>query len=68
MPLERIAFEVRSEKGAGATGIDRNFSRKVIVTDEKRTEIKSGSISRVFVKRGGETVSNEGLAIDVYRG
>ena len=66
MPLERIAFEVPSAKGSGVPGGDRNFSRTVIVTDEKGSEIQSGSISRVFVKRGGETVSNEDLAIDVY--
>jgi hypothetical protein len=66
MPLERIAFEVGSAKGVGATGGDQNFSRTLIVTDEKESEIQSGSISRVFVKRGGETVSNEDLAIDVY--
>jgi hypothetical protein len=66
MPLERIAFNVGSAKGSGATGSDRNFSRTVIVTDEKGSEIQSGAINRLFVKRGGETVSNEDLAIDVY--
>jgi len=64
MPLERIAFNVSS--ASGPSGSVRNFSRTVIVTDEKGSEIQSGSISRVFVKRGGETVSNEDLAIDVY--
>jgi hypothetical protein len=64
MPLERIVFEVNSPAGASA-GM-RNFSRTVIVMDEQGSEIQSGSISRVFVKRGGEIVSNEDLAIDVY--
>jgi hypothetical protein len=66
MPLERIAFDIGPANGPGHTRDGRNFSRTVIVTDEKGREIQSGSISRVFVKRGGETVSNEDLAIEVY--
>ncbi len=64
MPLERIAFSVGPASGPSVSG--RNFSRMVIISDEKGSEIQSGSISRVFVKRGGETVSNEDLAIEVY--
>jgi len=64
VPLERIVFEV-SSPAEGSAGM-RNFSRTVLVMDEQGSEIQSGSISRVFVKRGGETVSNEDLAVDVY--
>ena len=64
MPLERVAFSVGSGSGPSESG--RNFSRTVLITEEKGSELQSGSISRVFVKRGGETVSNEDLAIDGY--
>jgi hypothetical protein len=64
MPLDRVVFEVNSAPGS-STAV-RNFSRTVLVTDEQGSEIQGGSISRVFVKRGGETVSNEDLAMDVY--
>lgn len=60
MPVERIAFQVN---GAGG---QQNFSRTVIVSDEKGTEINSGSISRVLVKRAGQTISNESLVVDMY--
>ena len=60
-PVERITFQV------GNPGANQpNFSRAVTVTDEKGTEIESGSISRVMVKRAGQTISNEDLAIDMY--
>lgn len=63
MPVERIAFQVTGPKG---TSSQPNFSRTVLIDDEQGSEIQSGSISRVLVKRAGETVSNENLAIDVY--
>ena len=60
-PVERIAFQV------GNTGASQqNFSRTVTITDEKGTEIESGTISRVLVKRAGQTISNQDLAIDLY--
>ena len=59
-PVERITFQLGSD-GAG----QQNFSRAVAITDGK-TEIDSGTISRVVVKRAGQTVSNESLAIDMY--
>ena len=34
--------------------------------DEKDSEVQSGSINRVFVKRGGDTVSNEDLTLDLH--
>jgi len=63
MPLERVVFDIAKSPDSGPA---RNFSRTVVVEDEKGDEIQSGSISRVFVKRAGETVSNEDLALDVY--
>ncbi|PYV84527.1 MAG: hypothetical protein DMG93_04450 [Acidobacteria bacterium] len=63
VPLERIAFDIAKSRDISS---QRNFSRTVQVQDERETEIQSGSISRVFVKRAGETVSNEDLAFDVY--
>lgn len=60
-PLERIVFQL-GNFGANQT----NFSRTVNVADEKGTEIESGDISRVLVKRAGQTISNENLAIDLY--
>jgi hypothetical protein len=47
------------------SGPERNFSRTVIVEDDKGNDIQSGSISRVLVKRGGETIANEVLALDI---
>lgn len=60
-PVERITFQVGN---AGAN--QPNFSRAITITDEKGTEVESGSISRVMVKRAGQTISNEDLAIDMY--
>lgn len=61
MPIERIAFQFTNGMPNQA-----NFSRAVVVSDEKGTEIQSGTISRVQVKRAGQTVSNENLTIDIY--
>lgn len=63
MPLERIAFQLQPTNGAAGQS---NFSRVVTLFDEKGSEIQIGSISRVQVKRAGQTVSNENLTIDVY--
>lgn len=60
VPLERIVFQMNGVGGP------QNFSRTVIVSDQKGSEIESGSISRVLVKRAGQTVSNENLAIDMH--
>jgi hypothetical protein len=61
VPIERIAFQLQMAGPAAP-----NFSRTVVVTDENGAEIESGSISRVLVKRAGQTVSNENLTLDVY--
>ena len=63
VPLERLVFDLANASG---TTPARNFSRTVIVEDEKGNDIQSGSISRVFIKRAGETVANEDLALNVY--
>jgi len=62
VPLERIVFDIAKSADSSS---QRNFSRTVIIENEKGSPIQSGSISRVFVQRGGETVSNEDLALDV---
>jgi hypothetical protein len=63
VPLERVVFDVARSPSSAS---ERNFSRTVIVEDEKDSEVQSGSISRVFVKRGGDTVSNEDLTLDLH--
>ena len=61
VPVERIAFQLQTPGTAAA-----NFSRTAVVTDENGSEIQSGSISRVLIKRTGQTVSNENLSLDLY--
>ena len=61
VPVERIAFQLQTSGTAVA-----NFSRTVVVTDENRSEIQSGSISRVVLRRNGQTVSNENLSFDLF--
>lgn len=63
IPLERVVFDIAKSPDSNS---QHNFSRTVIIEGEKGNAIQSGSISRVFAKRGAETVSNEDLALDVY--
>ena len=58
VPLERIAFELPPSAV--------NFNRTVILTDDKGSELERGSISRVRMKRAGQTVVSENLALDLY--
>jgi hypothetical protein len=58
MPVERITFHVPR-----ATV---NFNRTVVLTDAGGNEFQRGSISRVRVNRGGQSVTSEDLDIDVY--
>jgi hypothetical protein len=60
VPVERIAFQLPHT----APGIP-NFSRTIVIMDERGSEIQSGSISRVLVKRAGQAVSNENLSLDL---
>ena len=57
-PVERITFTVPP----GSV----NFNRIVIVSDDKGNQIQSGSISRVHLKRAGQTVTSEELSLNVY--
>jgi hypothetical protein len=58
MPVERIAFVVPA-----ATA---NFNRTVVLSDEHGVEFQSGSISRVRMNRGGQTVTSEDLSLEIY--
>jgi len=58
MPVERITFHVPP-----ATV---NFNRTVVLSDAGGNEFQRGSISRVRVNRGGQSVTSEDLDIDVY--
>jgi len=58
MPVERVSFSIPQ-------GIV-NFNRTVTLSDEHGDEFQSGSISRVRMHRGGQDVTSEDLAIDLY--
>lgn len=62
VPLDRVAVDIAKSQDAAAA---RNFSRTLHLQDEAGNEIQSGTISRVLVKRAGDTVSHESLNIEV---
>jgi hypothetical protein len=60
VPIDRVSVDVAKSPDAA-----HNFSRTIHLQDEAANEILSGNISRVVMKRGIETVSNENLNVEV---
>lgn len=56
-PLERIVLELPASVV--------NFNRTVVVSDEKGNELERGAISRVRIRRAGQTVISEDLALNL---
>lgn len=55
VPLARVAFEMND---SSASLGQPNFSRTVTLFDNRGREIQIGTISRILIKRAGQTVSN----------
>jgi hypothetical protein len=57
VPVDRITVDLPASA--------LNFNRTVTVSDEKGNDVERGSISRVRMNRGGQSVTSEELAIEL---
>jgi hypothetical protein len=57
VPVERVAVEIPSERV--------NFRRNLMVENLAGTEVTRGEISRIRLVRGGQSIVNENLAVDL---
>lgn len=56
-PVERVALQIPSSRV--------NFRRSLIVESSAGAEVARGEISRIRMVRGGQTIVNENLAVDL---
>ena len=57
VPVERVTWQIPPERV--------NFRRNVIVENASGAEVTRGEVSRIRVTRGGQSVVNENLAVDL---